>query len=181
MTQGNKTPIIKLRIGDGTHQTKRYPLKNFTARGRIPIEKNIIVVDEQGNEHEATYPRRARGLVKNGRARFLSENKICLACPPDKHLEDNKMTDLETGSTIDMAYIFNQIRQIQEQTEYLNNVIKELADMTDGDSGDCGSPGNLLGQAKAHALGDVVRCRETTNQQLLNFYISVYNDLKAMP
>lgn len=91
------------------------------------------------------------------------------------------MTDLETGSTIDMAYIFNQIRQIQEQTEYLNNVIKELADMTDGDSGDCGSPGNLLGQAKAHALGDVVRCRETTNQQLLNFYISVYNDLKAMP
>ncbi len=47
-----------------------------------PIEKNIIVVDEQGNEYEATYPKRAKGLVKNGRARFIGENKICLACPP---------------------------------------------------------------------------------------------------
>ena len=29
----------------------------------IPIEKNIVVVDEQGNEYEATYPKRAKGLV----------------------------------------------------------------------------------------------------------------------
>ena len=43
-----------------------------------PIEKNIIVVDEQGKTYEATYPKRAKGLVKNGRARFIDENKICL-------------------------------------------------------------------------------------------------------
>ena len=58
-----------------------------------PIEKNIIVVDEQGNEYKATYPKRAKGLVKNGRARFIAENKICLACPPDKIMEDNQMSD----------------------------------------------------------------------------------------
>jgi hypothetical protein len=63
------------------------------ANGATPIEKNIIVVDEQGNEHEATYPKRAKGFVKNGRARFVSENKICLACPPNEILEDNKMSD----------------------------------------------------------------------------------------
>ena len=62
-------------------------------RGATPIEKNVIVVDEQGNEYEATYPKRAKGLVKNGRARFVSENKICLACPPNENLEDNKMSD----------------------------------------------------------------------------------------
>lgn len=45
-----------------------------------PIEKNIIVVDEQGREYEATYLKRAKGLVKNGKARFVDENKICLAC-----------------------------------------------------------------------------------------------------
>ena len=58
-----------------------------------PIEKNVIVVDEQGNEYGATYPKRAKGLVKKGRARFVEENKICLACPPGLFLEDNKMTD----------------------------------------------------------------------------------------
>ena len=85
----------------------------------IPIAKNISVVDEQGNEYEATYPKRARGLVKSGRARFLSENKICLACPPDKILEDNEMTD-NNEIKIDIAYILKQIAAIQEQTEYLN-------------------------------------------------------------
>jgi hypothetical protein len=44
----------------------------------------VIVVDERGNEYEATYPKRAKGLVKKGRARFISEDKICLlARPPD--------------------------------------------------------------------------------------------------
>ena len=49
------------------------------------MEKNIIVVDEQGNQYEATYPKRAKGLVKNGRARFVDEHTICLACPPSDH------------------------------------------------------------------------------------------------
>ena len=57
------------------------------------MEKNIYVVDEKGNEYEATYPRRAKGLVKNGRARFVSKNKICLACPPKKFLEDKRLKD----------------------------------------------------------------------------------------
>lgn len=59
----------------------------------IPIAKNISVVDELGNEYETTYPKRAKGLVKNGRARFVSENKICLVCPPNTILEDLNMSD----------------------------------------------------------------------------------------
>ncbi len=277
----------------------------------IPITKNILVVDEQGNEYGATWPKRARGLVKNGRARFLSENKICLACPPWIDMEDNEMTDVimtdihmaedaieafrtavaagfgaggetetgkindessrmpearetegqgngltegsetenlcggapegsetknphsstpKTGETenlrggisdtaraeipqgtatenakaayhtgmagahrteesrtasaagtggIDMAYIFDQIKAIQNQTDYLLAAIDGLAGMSDGESGDMYAPGNIMGQAKATAFGDMVRCRETTNQQLLNFYMTVYNDLKS--
>lgn len=57
----------------------------------IPIEKNIFVIDEQGNYYEATYPRRAKGLVKKGRARFVDEKTICLACPPNENLEDSIM------------------------------------------------------------------------------------------
>ena len=59
-----------------------------------PIEKNVIVVDEQGNILEATYPKRAKGLVKKGRARFISESMICLACPPRK-MEENEMSNTQ--------------------------------------------------------------------------------------
>lgn len=63
-------------------------------KGETPIEKNVRVIDEQGNEYEATYPKRAKGLVKHGRARFLSDNLICLACPPNfDDLEDSQMKD----------------------------------------------------------------------------------------
>ena len=78
-----------------------------------------------------------------------------------------------------MAYVFDQIRAIQNQTDYLLAAIDGLVGMSDGESGDTCAPGNIMGQAKATAFGDVVRCREATNQQLLNFYLTVYNDLKS--
>lgn len=143
-----------------------------------PIGKNVIVVDEQGNEYEATYPKRAKGLVKNGRARFVDENKICLACSPKEILEDKTMEDTTTQNKYSIEYILEQVAKIQEQTEYLNQVIEKLSAMDDGDSGECGSPGNIQGQAKAEAFGDIVRCRETTNQQMLKLYEKMYDDLK---
>ena len=144
-----------------------------------PIEKNVIVVDEQGNEYEATYPKRAKGLVKSGRARFVDENKICLACPPKDYLEDNNMSEnIKSESLYNVDYILSQITKIQEQTEYLNNALEQLSQMSDGDSGSAGAPGNILGEAKARAIGDVVRCRETTNQKILSLYERMYDDLR---
>ena len=111
-----------------------------------PIEKNIIVVDEQGNEYEATYPKRAKGLVKSGRARFVDENKICLACPPNFDLEDKKMTEEgKTESIYSIEYILSQIAKIQEQTEYLNIAIEKLSQMGDGE-------GNMQCQATRKQL-----------------------------
>ena len=78
-----------------------------------PIEKNIIVVDEQGNTLEATYPKRAKGLVKKGRARFISENVICLACPPE-NLEENAMSN--NVSNIDLV-IENLVAAETQRTE----------------------------------------------------------------
>ena len=56
------------------------------------MPKNIEVVDEAGSMYEPTWPKRAKGLVKHGRARFVAENRICLACPPDMKMEDNHMS-----------------------------------------------------------------------------------------
>ena len=148
-----------------------------------PIEKNVIVVDSQGNILEATYPKRAKGLVKNGRARFIDDNKICLACPP-KNLEDNKMTDkmmdMTTGEVIEMTsgepklsveYILAQLEKISSQTAYLNEAIAQISGMQVAGSGDIGT------QGKASAIADVVKCRETTNQKLISLYEKMYDQI----
>ena len=145
-----------------------------------PIEKNIRVVDEMGNEYEATYPKRANGLVKNGRARFLSPDTICLVCPPeseichteDKNMSDNTEMEMQTP-VLTMEYLLAKIDEIASQTEYLNTAIERLGQMKTGNG-----PGDVAGEAQARAIGDVVRCRETTNQQLLKLYEKMYDDLK---
>ena len=86
--------------------------------------------------------------------------------------------ELKNKSVYNIEYILLQIAKIQEQTAYLNNAIEKLSQMGDGDSGICGAPGNIQGQAKAQAFGDIVRCRETTNQQMLSLYEKMYDDLK---
>ena len=62
-------------------------------RGGTPIEKNIRVVDERGNEYEATWPKRAKGLAKNGRACFINETTLMLVRPPKK--TEGKMENLD--------------------------------------------------------------------------------------
>ena len=169
--------------GDGTHKKKRsHKICKSGTKGATPIEKNVIVVDEQGNEYEATYPKRAKGLVKSGRARFVDENKICLACPPNEYLEDKKMTENtvevkmaeEPASKIlSIDYILAQIEKIVENTAYIESALGSLASV------ESVSPGDIGAEEKAKGIADVVKCRETTNQQLLAFYTKVFNDLTA--
>ena len=76
-----------------------------------------------------------------------------------------------------LFWLLQQIAAIQSDTEYLKEGLNQLAQMGIGDSGEPYSPGNVLGQAKATALRDVVRGREATNQQLLRLYEKMYDDL----
>ena len=138
--------------------------------------KNIEVVDEAGNVYEPTWPKRAKGLVKNGRARFVEENKICLACPPDMKTEDKHMSNNIFGE-MTVADILTRINDIINQTGYIGEAYEAFKTMGDGDSGDCGAPGNITGKAKAEAVAEVVRVRETTNQQILRLYEKMYDDM----
>lgn len=163
------------------------------------MTKNVIVVDELGNEYGSTYPKRAKKLVKQGKAHFLSENRLCLdrhslACPPNHDLEDDIMSEQVTeniekveniteehneteGNTgankYSIEYCLEQIEQIARQTDHVTQAISELRQM------ECSGSGDSTGQAKAAALSEVVKCHETTNQQLLQFYEKMYDDLKA--
>ena len=140
--------------------------------------KNVEVVDEAGNVYEPTWTKRAKGLVKNGRARFVEENKICLACPPVMKTEDKQMSNTNNiFGEMTVQDILVRIASIVNQTSYIAEVAEALKSMGDGDSGDMYSPGNVMGQAKAEALGAIVTTRETTNQQILKLYEKMYDDL----
>ena len=141
------------------------------------MNKNIEVVDEAGNVYEPTWPKRAKGLVKHGRARFVDENKICLTCPPDIKTEETHMSNTNIFGEMTVADILNRINNIINQTGYITSAFESLVQMGDGDSGDCGAPGNIMGKAKAEAVAEVVRARETTNQQILRLYEKMYDDM----
>ena len=72
------------------------------------MTKNITVVDEENNILESTYPKRAKGLVKNNRARWIDDATICLFARPDNK-EETKMAN-------SIYEVFdNQISKMQDQ------------------------------------------------------------------
>lgn len=63
---------VILIFGEDTHNKKR-------TEGEAPMTKNVTVTDETGKYIGATYPKRARGLVRNGRARYVDDCTIRLS------------------------------------------------------------------------------------------------------
>ncbi len=144
-----------------------------------PIEKNIIVVDENGKEYEATYPGRAKGLVKNGRARFVGENKICLVCPPpEKETEDMDMSEnTQNVKLTDAAlpqytveYILSRIEEVRKESKDFSEACLLKLDCEK----DMSSP-------KISAISEILRIKEATNQQILKTYEKMYDNLERKP
>jgi len=189
-------------------------------KGMTPIEKNIVVIDEQGNQYEATYPKRARGLVNNGRARFIDEYTICLACPPNLILEEPQMqnnitpeaaiehndavneilhndmyTDIAevvrssvsgeqptdnfiktkpspTGLSLD--WVLSRIDMVINNTAHINSTLEALKQIPPSAAGDVSSI------PKSEAMAEIIKCRETTNQQTLKLLEKMYEDIKPL-
>ena len=177
--------------GDTHH--KKLVLQSIK-KGMTPIEKNIIVVDETGKEYEATYPKRAKGLVKNGRARFIGENKICLLCPPELELEDrimseNKFTEQEISTqsvdftvndskTLTSKEIFEKIVELQKQlTESSYHSLHRLDDSITSicESEDIESRGDRISE-----VCGVFTLRENTFAKILEIYEKMYRDLNVI-
>ena len=150
---------------------KLHSQKQINTKGATPIEKNVIVVDEQGNEYEATYPKRAKGLVKSGRARFVAENKICLACPPDKILEEEKMEK----NKLTAKEIFVQLTILQKQlTENSQTSLHRLGDALSSLEGeDCEARFEQIPE-----ICDVFKTRELTLLKMLEMYEKMYDDVQ---
>lgn len=177
--------IIVLCLGDGTHSKKQ---QAHTARGMIPIEKNIVVVDENGIVYESTWPKRANGLVKKGRARWLDEHTICLACPPEQ-MEDNEMENFEQAEAVTERIAEPESMEpkdprlgnltIEGLIERMDAIRKEMVWM----SQICSTMENISNQGSKDEAGHVAEAtsqafvaRETTCQQQLRFLEKIYDD-----
>ncbi len=154
-----------------------------------PITKNISVRDESGKLLEPTYPKRAKGLVKNGRARYIDENTICLlACPPRK-LEDKNMSDNALNPNIQqndtapepitqpmpsLEFILDSFKLIMNDTSHIHEAIYAIKEM-DVNEGSSNVDGD---KARGEAIKHAVLSRETTNQKMLEMLQEMYRDLK---
>lgn len=136
--------------------------------------KCMTVIDLQGNVYEPTYPKRAKGLVKKGRARFVDENTICLTCPPDVREEIVMMSNSETKAPMDLtaAQIFEELKQIREDTSYITLAMEKLEKVPTDQASE-----NEACLEKIAAIQKIVQEREETNQALIRLYEKMYDDV----
>ena len=144
------------------------------------MAKNVIVIDEQGNEYEATYPKRAKGLVKSGRARFVNENKICLACPPKEYLEDKNMSQ-----EINQKYVLEQISALQNQLQSMEKVLFQIQCISDHQTYCEKEDGEQVpldympdvALAKTQVIREIFIAREQTINKMLDFYLDIWDEV----
>jgi hypothetical protein len=86
----------------------------------------VEVTDELGNIYYKTYYKRAQGLIKKGRARLISENRICLtepcsvSCPPNNIINNNAGNGTIKSED---KYMMNQTQDI---VAFVQDKISEL-------------------------------------------------------
>lgn len=85
------------------------------------------------------------------------------------------------STTITLEMILEQLSKVMNSNAFFENALQTLISMTSSATPtECGAPPDLAGQARAQAVADICRARETTNQQLIRFYEKMYEDMMAM-
>lgn len=96
----------------------------------------------------------------------------------NEHINHTENTAVETAAvevTTDKytyEYALKQIERIAVETEHIHRAIAELGGLENE-----GVPTGGSADAVARGIADVVRCRETTAQRLIDFYEKMYFDL----
>ena len=70
-----------------------------------------------------------------------------------------------------IQYILKALEGIAQDNAYLLVAMDALREITQDHAGD------VAGQGKAQAIGEVVKQREQTHQQMIALYTQMYNDL----
>jgi len=79
-----------------------------------------------------------------------------------------------------MEYLLGKIDQIASDTAYLQETLAALQNLKSDPAFADNMQGDNAGAAKANALFQVVKTRETTNQKLIALYTTMYRDMRGM-
>lgn len=148
------------------------------------MTKNITVVDENGNILESTYPRRAEGLVKKGRAQWVNDTAILLCAHREKE-------EPEMANNI-YEILDNQITKMQEQLNGADNesatqvrvqILKTLETFRAQEQGAklisiIETQLNMLQESLKNydtSTPENIAARETTNQKILELLEKLIN------
>lgn len=135
-------------------------------QGMAPIKTNsdtkdehmIKVIDVQGHYLHDTYERRAKGLVKKGRASYINECTICIGSTSGKESYMEQMTKEE---------ILKEIDEMLKNQDYfkmaMDTIEKIPADMD-----------KELVEQRMTAVMNIVKEKETTNQKLIDLWTQMY-------
>ena len=150
------------------------------------MEKNVTVIDEEGKVIGVTYPKRAKGLIKKGRARLVSENTVCLACPPDENLEDIKMENITENKAVEkteevtLKYVLDKLDEVRksflESEEEQISLICAPNEM-DPDTFDPELLPSIF-QNYYDSITKIKTLSQTTLQQFVGVYANMINELK---
>ncbi len=87
---------------------------------------------------------------------------------------------IESIFTIDeLKKHYETVQRLMEQLQADHMYMQKAIDMLERQNGQP-VPGDIAGQARATAAMDIVKVRETTNQKLLEAYMKMYDDLRAV-
>lgn len=150
------------------------------------MKKNVTVIDEEGKVIGVTYPKRAKGLIKKGRARLVSENTICLACPPDENLEDIEMENITENKAVEkteevtLKYVLDKLDEVRksflESEEEQISLICAPNEM-DPDTFDPELLPSIF-QNYYDSITKIKTLSQTTLQQFVGVYANMINELK---
>lgn len=146
----------------------RYAIHVF--RGGHPSEKTerihmVIVQDTFGNKLHETYEKRAKGLVKKGRAFYVDEQTICLIQPAmeESNMEYNvTLQDLLTrlDTIVSDKGHMHEAMQLMERLPY---------DLSEEET-----------NIRSTAIMNMVKEREETNRKAIDLLETMYEDLKIV-
>jgi hypothetical protein len=79
---------------------------------------------------------------------------------------------MDDNNIVTMKEILEAINELRKDSVHINEALSKLEPLKSEGSGDIGA------QAKANAIAEVVKCRETTIQRMLQFYEMLYEDMR---
>ena len=124
----------------------------MTRKGTIPIEKNILVIDELGNELNSTWEKRAKQLVKKERAYYVNETTICLKNKMEETMENKAYSD-----------ILDKIDQIIKDNQDLTNAFHEVQKEN-------------MSKKQIQTIRKLYRDKEKTNRRMIKELRKIYDD-----